>query len=81
LVLAIVTSSLSAGAFFLAFFFGLRVGGEGAECGHPHERTAGLFAALAVLLLVIAAVFWLRWLFVEQLADGFWEAFSDDERH
>lgn len=79
--LAVVASSLSVVFFCVAAVLTWQVGDERETGVRRHEGAAALFVGLGVLLLLIAVVFWLKYLIFGPIGDWFGETISDDEVH
>lgn len=66
---AVTASSLSAVFFCVAFAFAWRVDDERETGDRHYGGVAALFFGLAILLLLIAVVFWLRYLVFGPISD------------
>jgi K+-transporting ATPase A subunit len=78
---AITLSALSAGSLIVAGLLGWRIGDEEPHGSRRYEGAAGLFIGLAILLLLVAAIFWLQYLIFGPIGEWFHEYSSDDEIH
>lgn len=81
MLLAAVFSALVAGCLVTALALTWRAAKP--KCGEARstENVAALFFGLAILLLVVAAIFWLRYLIFGPIGEWAVEIYSDGEVH
>jgi hypothetical protein len=72
---------LSAAALAFAGVLGWLIGDKDQGGLRRYENAAGLFVGLALLLLIVAVIFWSRYLIFGPIGDWLREALSDNEAH